>query len=120
MGCVGMLCQCGNAGAAGGGGFIEIGWSGKPVRAVSYADPAWRALEAEEPNPMPAVIGSVIDSLESGGEPVLSAAKALRATEVIFAIYESSRRRARIDLPLEPKDSALLTMLEEGVIGPGA
>ncbi len=104
----------------GSGGFIEVEWSGKPVRAVSYADPAWRAPEAEEPNPMPAVIGSVIDSLESGGEPVLSAAKALRATEVIFAIYESSRRRARIDLPLEPKDSALLTMLEEGVLGPGA
>ena len=33
--------------------------------------------------------------------PVLSARKALQATEVIFATYESARRDARVDLPLE-------------------
>ena len=50
---------------------------------------------------------------------MLSGRKALQATELIFATYESSRRRGKINLPLDVEDSALLTMLQEGVIGPG-
>jgi hypothetical protein len=61
-------------------------------------------------------MANIADCLESGEEPELSARRALQAAEVIFAIYESSRRRARIDLPLETKDSALVTMIEEGEI----
>jgi phytoene/squalene synthetase len=36
---------------------------------------------------------------------------ALQATELIFATYESSRRRGRVDLPLEIDDSPLIAML---------
>ena len=61
----------------------------------------------------------LIDCLESGAEPRLSARKALQATELIFATYESSRRRGRVVLPLDAEDSALITMLKEGQIGPG-
>ena len=61
----------------------------------------------------------LIACLESGEEPRLSGRKALQATELIFATYESSRRRGRIRLPLNTDDSALVTMLEEGQIGPG-
>ena len=60
----------------------------------------------------------LIGCLESGAEPRLSARKALQATELIFATYESSRRRSRVLLPLEAEDSALITMLREGQIGP--
>lgn len=42
----------------------------------------------------------VIDALKHGREPELSARRALRATEVLFATYESSHRGGRIDLPL--------------------
>jgi len=42
----------------------------------------------------------LIDALKSGREPEVSARRALQATELIFATYESSRRRGRIDLPL--------------------
>jgi hypothetical protein len=42
----------------------------------------------------------------------------LQATELIFATYESSRRRDRIQLPLDTADSALIAMLKEGLIGP--
>jgi hypothetical protein len=35
----------------------------------------------------------------------------MRATELIFATYESSRSHRRIDLPLQSTDSALLSML---------
>ena len=63
-----------------------------------------------------AAILDLVDALKTGREPELSARRALQATELIFATYESSRRRARIDLPLEIDDSPLLSMLESGVM----
>jgi UDP-N-acetylglucosamine 3-dehydrogenase len=54
-----------------------------------------------------------IDCLESGQESLLSTHKALRATELIFATYESSRRRGRVDLPLEISDSPLIEAAEK-------
>ncbi len=62
---------------------------------------------------------NLIDCLKTGREPVLSGRKALQATELIFATYESSRKRARIYLPLEIEDSPLISMLKTGAIGPG-
>jgi len=53
----------------------------------------------------------VIDCLQSGRRPTLSSHNAIRATELIFATYESSRRRAKVKLPLEIEDSPLLDML---------
>ena len=56
----------------------------------------------------------LIDALKTGREPELSGRKALQATELIFASYESSRRRARIDLPLDVEDSPFIEMLTSG------
>ncbi len=58
----------------------------------------------------------LIDALKTGREPELAARKALQATELIFATYESSRRRGRVDLPLTIEDSPFLTMLNMGDI----
>ncbi|MBD3183503.1 gfo/Idh/MocA family oxidoreductase [Candidatus Poribacteria bacterium] len=58
----------------------------------------------------------LIDCLKTGQEPVLSGRKALQATELIFATYESSRKRARINLPLEIEDSPLISMIEDGTL----
>ncbi len=102
----------------GSSGFIEVAWDGSYGRAVVYDEPQWQPPEVEEGSPMPGVFRNLVDCLESGEEPELSARKALRATEVVFAIYESSRRRARIDLPLQAQDSALASMLEAGEVGP--
>jgi predicted dehydrogenase len=102
----------------GSGGFIELGWEGECRRAAVYADPGFRVPSVADPCEMPAVMGNIIDCLESGAEPELRAERALRAAEVAFAIYESSRRRGRIDLPLTPLDNAFLAMLEGGEIGP--
>jgi predicted dehydrogenase len=102
-------------------GWIEVAWEGSYPRAVIYDEPGWEPPQVEGSGQMEALVRNSIDCLESGEEPELSADKALRATEVIFALYESSRRRARIDLPLEGvDDNAFLTMLAEGVIGPEA
>jgi UDP-N-acetylglucosamine 3-dehydrogenase len=54
---------------------------------------------------------NLIESFRSGKEPELSAAHALRATELIFATYESARRHGRVDLPLQIEDSPLVEML---------
>lgn len=63
-------------------------------------------------------VHDVVDALLAGREPELSARRALQATEVIFATYESSRRRGRVDLPLQQKDSAYLSMIEKGELKP--
>ena len=61
-------------------------------------------------------IQNLADALKAGTEPELSARKALQATELIFATYESSRKRGRVDLPLEIEDSPFLSMLDSGEI----
>ena len=58
----------------------------------------------------------LVESLTHGREPELSGQRALKATEVIFASYESSRRRARVDLPLDIDDSPLHTMAAAGEV----
>ena len=63
-------------------------------------------------------IADLIDALRTGREPELSARRALNATEIIFGIYESSRRRGRVDLPLTVQDHPLATMVEAGDLRP--
>ena len=45
------------------------------------------------------------------GQDTALASGAMRATELIFATYESSRSHRRIDLPLQSTDSALASLL---------
>lgn len=99
-------------------GRMEIATGAVRLRVCRFGQ---APLEPEMPAWPDATILSVqnlLDCLESGAEPELSSARALRATELIFATYESSRRRARIVLPLETEDSALLTGLEAGYWNP--
>lgn len=105
-------------------GVIEVQPGGKPETPLRM----WRGNGWETPAfthgvPVPqhtiASCIDLLDALDKGIEPELSSRKALQATELIFATYESSRRRALVKLPLDTEDSALLTMLGEGLIGPG-
>jgi UDP-N-acetyl-2-amino-2-deoxyglucuronate dehydrogenase len=98
-------------------GFLEVTWDGEFRRAVVYADSAWQPPKLEEPVelPMNGVIRNALDCLESGAEPELSYQKALRASEIIFAFYESVRRHARVTLPLSGvTDNPFLSMLAAG------
>ena len=101
-------------------GFLEVSWGGDVGPAALYDDPEWSPPEFDDVDAMALAVADNLDCLESGEEPELSYQKALRASEVIFAIFESSRSRARIRLPLRTRDSALLTMLQEKEIGPDA
>jgi hypothetical protein len=48
----------------------------------------------------------------------LGAKNALMSTELIFAAWESSRRRGRVDLPLDTEDNPLVQMIESGALKP--
>ena len=61
-------------------------------------------------------VSDVVECLKSGREPALSSRTALQSSELIFATYESSRRRAQVLLPLDVDDSAFLSMLEDGTL----
>jgi UDP-N-acetyl-2-amino-2-deoxyglucuronate dehydrogenase len=101
-------------------GFAEVLWDGQIQRAVVYDDPSWTppAVDEDKEHHMAGVISNALDCLESGAEPELSHKMALRTSEVLFALYESVRRSARVELPLEGmNDNPFITMLEAGRFG---
>jgi predicted dehydrogenase len=61
---------------------------------------------------------AVIEGLETGERPEIGAHNALKSTEIIFATYESARKRGRVDLPLEITDNPLEAMVESGALDP--
>jgi len=61
-------------------------------------------------------IASVVKAVREGGKSELCAENALRSTEVIFAGYESARRRCRIDLPLKIDDNPLEALIKSGAV----
>ena len=104
-------------------GMIEVRGEAPHVRLMNAATNGWQTIDQPDdlhgPNSVERAIADVVDSLATRRESLLSARNALRATEVIFAAYESSRRRGRVDLPLTQDDNAFLSMLAQGEIGPG-
>jgi predicted dehydrogenase len=61
-------------------------------------------------------IADLVAALEEGREPALAAENALRATELIFACWESARRTGRVDLPLEVTGNPLEAMVDSGQV----
>ena len=101
-------------------GIIEVGGGrDKPPIRIMRSGSGWEDPDLGGPQVNPTVLSvlDLVDCVKTGREPVLSGRNALQATELIFATYESSRRRGRVDLPLDVEDSALLTMLKDGTIG---
>ena len=109
-------------------GIIEMGWGPKPGPMLKFwrrGAPDWEVVDCKNenlhgPGFIERAIADVVDCLKTGREPELSARHAMNATEIIFACYESSRRRARVDLPLDISDSPILSMLESGELKPKA
>lgn len=104
-------------------GVLEIGWEKPWLRLRTKGDSDWRTIETIEGIHGNIAIDRACADLiraldEPGYRPLLSVDNAIHHTEVIYATYESSRQRGRIDLPLQAEDSALIAMLEAGDIGP--
>jgi hypothetical protein len=62
-------------------------------------------------------VSVLVDCLEQPGliHP-LEAQSARDTLEILLAIYESSRRRELVKLPMEIQDNPLISMLNEGVL----
>jgi predicted dehydrogenase len=103
----------------GSNGTLEVLWDAPWVRIRSAGDAGWRIPEGIDEGihdgaAQARVMADLADALATGREPEQSARRALQATEVIFASYESSRRRGRVDLPLTIEDSPLADLVSRG------
>jgi UDP-N-acetylglucosamine 3-dehydrogenase len=104
-------------------GIIEIGRTGKPVLRVLRAGQPWREYDCDGeschgPDFIERCIADVVHCLKSGETCMMNAENALRATELIFACWESVRRRGLVHLPLEIEDNPLVDMVEQGMLKP--
>jgi UDP-N-acetylglucosamine 3-dehydrogenase len=104
-------------------GILEVAAPDSRLRVIGKEAPGWQEVPLDDApggieGSIAAGIADLLAGLEQGTEPELSSHKAVRSTELIFATYESARRRARVDLPLEIEDSPFLSLLEAGEVGP--
>jgi predicted dehydrogenase len=97
-------------------GQIEVALRTAPLRTWLKGESEWQTVELTASNSLhDTVAAGVVDlvqSLKDGVEPELSSRKVLKATELIFATYESARQGGRIDLPLDLDDSTILATVE--------
>jgi predicted dehydrogenase len=99
------------------------GQPGPVLRVRLVGSGAWQNVDCGNeglhgPRYIDRAIADLVDALKTGHEPELSARRALNATEIIFAAYESSRRRGRVDLPLRIADNPLAAMVASGDLKP--
>ncbi len=105
-------------------GVIEVGVvNGPPLRYRSVGEKAWTVLDTggesiHGPGFIQRAIADVVACLLEGRLCQLDARNALIATEIIFGAYESSRRRGRVDFPLDIDDNPLASMVEDGSLTP--
>ena len=92
-------------------GTVDVILGAKSIRVWRKGDADWHDIQVISGESdalgeiVPQGVLDVIDALKTGREPELAARHALRATELIFATYESSRRGGRINFPLEALES---------------
>ena len=93
-------------------GFIEAALRTDPLRIWDKGSDKWETVALEGENSLEATVArgvmDAVESLKFGREPELSSRKVIKATELIFATYESARRGGRIDLPVVADDSTVL------------
>ena len=96
-------------------GELELAAPGGPSLRVrnTASGGAWVAPELpSESNP----VRDMIAAIEEGREHRSSGHQGYATHELLMAIYESSRKRRRIHLPLEEMESPLTLMIEDGWI----
>ncbi len=97
-------------------GDIEILDKTPHLRIRRKGRSAWETIEVEgslhdaDSEHIKTVMREITDGLAKGRKPELSVDRALRATEVIYAWFESALRRQTIELPLKPTSTTYLTV----------
>lgn len=84
------------------------------ARRLAEAAPGVSAAALDYPTHLDRAIESVVEAVREDGESPLSWRRALGPTEVIFAAWESARRRGRVDLPLDIDDNPLESLVARG------
>ena len=74
----------------------------------------------EDGDPIDRAVADLIESLETGEEPLVSARRTLSTMELIFGTFQSARKRGRVDFPLDVGDNPLESMVERGDLVPDA
>ena len=91
-------------------GVIEIGATGwDTLRVWGKGQSDWQDVPTTPTDPFALGFADIAACLDTGREPELSARKAMMATELIFASYESARRGGRVSLPLDVADAEILS-----------
>lgn len=101
-------------------GVIEVSNKAPSVRIRTNGDADWRTVETTDglhgDGAVTRAVADAVAAFLEGRKPLLSSENAIKSTEIIFAAYESVRRRGRIDLPLtDIDDSPLRAMIADGV-----
>lgn len=100
-------------------GRIEIDLGHYDFRMRTFDSSKWVPIEVENPSPQDDAMQIVVDSLASDDDPLISGEVGLAATEVVFSIWESARRRGRVALPLRIDDNPLESLIRTGELPPG-
>jgi predicted dehydrogenase len=95
----------------------SVGVVGAVLRRVADAVPGTAEAFVDPPTHYEQAIEHIVAALSSGEEPLISGRRALRGTELVFASWESTRRRGRVELPLDIEDNPLEAMVESGALG---
>jgi predicted dehydrogenase len=82
-----------------------------PLRARLKGSAGWTLPEVGPEAGAPSPFTDLVRVLEQGGTHPLDMHSARRVHEILMAIYESARRRARIDLPLRVGANPLVELL---------
>lgn len=91
--------------------------AGEPeLRARLKGESGWIQPEVAHEDGAPTPFSDLVDILEHGGTHPLNMHSAREVHEILMAIYESSRRRARIDLPLDIAVNPLEEMVAAGEV----
>jgi UDP-N-acetylglucosamine 3-dehydrogenase len=107
-------------------GLIEVGMGHGATDAIrwrKFTETEWRLPDTggesiHGPGFVERAVADVVDCLRAGRKCQLDASNAMVATELIFGAYESSRRRGRVDFPLDIDDNPLEAMVASGDLTP--
>ncbi len=93
-------------------GELETWYSGDTLLRVR-TNGEWKVVELE---PTPNPVDEMVMALEEGRPHKSSGEQGLATHEVLMAVYESSRRRGVVELPLQYRGNPLKDMIEQGVV----
>jgi predicted dehydrogenase len=86
------------------------------VELIADRVPFLSSAEVGPPSFIDRAIEDVVTAVDADRDSELAAENAVQTTELIFACWESVRRQARVDLPLDIDDNPLEAMVDDGTL----